>query len=221
MIHGGMAMVMIRWIIGFVMVGTLVNLDAKTCKMTDLLVHKNGYSHQFVFHSNCPLEYMQSEGSRENEIRIFIPTIVKDESIRRNIEKVNVSNDSSYYGIKMFVKDNGIECVINVNPNNLRPHTTPLELQKTTSITGNHGLVVKLHDTQALGEMEAKSGAKRITRFAYADLSKKPTIVVDCGHGGKDSGYCDKVSGLKEKHINKLIGDKVAALLKKKIIESV
>lgn len=216
-----MEMVVMGWIIGFMMLGVSVDLDSKMCKMTDLLVHKNGYSHQFVFHSNCPLDHMQSEGEKDNEIRIFIPTIVKDENIRKNIEKVNASNDSSYYGIKMFVKDNGIECVINVNPDNLRPHATPLELQKTTSITGNHGLVVKLHDTHALGKMEAKSGAKRITRLAYADLSRKPTIVVDCGHGGKDSGYCDKASGLQEKRVNKLIGDKVAQLLKKKIIESV
>ena len=214
-------MVIIRLIISFIMLGLSVDLGAKPCKVTDLLVHKNGYSHQFVFHSNCPLDHTQSDGKQDNEIHLFIPTVVKDESIKKSIEKLNASNDSSYYSIKMFVKDNGIECVINLNSDNLRPHATPLELQKTTSINGSHGLVVKFHDTHALNKMEAKSAAKRITRLAYADLSKKPTIVVDYGHGGKDSGYYDKVSGLQEKSVNKLIGDKVTQLLKKKIIESV
>ena len=193
----------------------------KECRITDFLTHQNGYSHQYVFHSNCPLDHSQHETGNDNEVKIFIPYVVKDAAVRKNIEKMNEGASTSYYSMKMWVKDGGIECVINLNPNNLYAHNTPLELQKTTSITGKHGLLIKLHDGDALNKMQARSGEKRIRMVAHANITTKPTIVLDYGHGGSDSGYCDTKTGLQEKHINKSIGDKVAHLLKKKITKSV
>lgn len=199
-------------------------MDTKSCKITDIFLHKNGYSHQFVLHSNCPLEHEQpSSISKEhgnNEVRFFIPISVKDESVLKNIKTINESNDSSYYSIKLNVKDKGVECVINLNSDNLYNGATAFELQKMKSITGKHGLLIKVHDNNALNKMVANSSNKRIKRLAYFDKLPK-TIAVDCGHGGKDTGYYDKITGLQEKNINKMIGHKVIDLLKKKVTMSV
>ncbi len=193
--------------------------ETKNCKLTDALQHMHGYGDQYVLHSNCPLDPHDIISTQDNEVKFFIPIVVKDAAIKKKINEINDSAATSYYSIKMIITDEGIECSINLNPDNLQLGKALFELQKTRSITGHYGLIIKLHDTHALNTMQAKSAEKRITRLAYAEPLKK-TIVVDCGHGGKDSGYSDK-KGLEEKRINKMIGDRVVEELKKKITMSV
>lgn len=192
--------------------------DPRNCKLTDALRHENDYSHQIVFHSNCPLDHQDMKSSEDHEVKFFIPVIVKDPSMKKKIQALNDSAETSYYSMKMTIKDDGVECSINLKPNNLQAGKALFEVQKTKAITGHHGLLIKLHDTGALQTMLKESEKKRITRLAYVEPFKK-TIVVDCGHGGKDSGYSDK-KGLKEKFINQMIGHRVAEELKKKITTS-
>lgn len=192
----------------------------KTCTIKDTLVYKNGYSHQYVFHSSCPVEYQEIKTDKEYQMRIFIPHPIKDQKVKKSLEEMNVQADSSYHSIKFIPTADGVECIVDLNPDNLGGAKSPLELQKTTSITGSHGLVIKVHNMKALTDMQAKSADKRIKRLAYSAPQSQPTIIVDCGHGGKDGGYSDG-AGLHEKNINKLIGDKVVDLLKKKITRSV
>lgn len=219
--HGGSGMVIVYSRIVLLVLFVLHSVYAQECKITDVLKHGNGYSTVHVLHSNCDMKYSQVETGKDNQVTFFIPFAVKDEALRKSIETMNQDDSTSYYSMKINIKDNGVECVVHLNPENLYTHNTPLEVQKIKSITGKHGLVIKFHDTGALNGMLAKSGAKRIRRVAYAEVGTRPTVVVDYGHGGKDTGYYDKASGIQEKTINRQIGEKVADLLKKKIITSV
>lgn len=193
--------------------------SGKGCLMTRVHQHEGTLSDKYAFHftGNPVCTYIPGEvdeqavaNGKPITLRFFVPLAgIKSGSGKQAVEKLNSAKCKPGYCVKVrtvSAPTKGIQYDIT-----LRLDKCGLEYQSFTSITGERGIMFKFHNQEALKKVNVTTEANRIRRLAYG---KKPKIVVDYAHGGKDPGY---ISGnLREKDINFAIGSAVSSLLKKK-----
>jgi len=78
------------------------------------------------------------------------------------------------------------------------------------------GIVFTFYDKKLLEGIKVKTNP--IIRMASHEI--KPSVIIDCGHGGRDTGAIG-CQGVKEKNITLNIGIQLAALLKEKGIDTI
>jgi N-acetylmuramoyl-L-alanine amidase len=113
---------------------------------------------------------------------------------------------SQDYGISFYEgssQKDGVKCLVMFNPDKIG-----FEYKMFESITGAKGIMFEFHDQKKLKNLSVSTVIKRNA------FLKKPKVILDFGHGGRDGGFSNDY--VQEKEINRQVGLKVASLLKKK-----
>jgi N-acetylmuramoyl-L-alanine amidase len=133
-------------------------------------------------------------------------TIIKSEECIKAIEQLTAFNDKSYHcNIEAVTKPiKGLQCTVTYNPSIIGFEYEPYMQQ---------GIMFKFIHKEKLKQLH-DDRFNPITRLALSD--HKPHIMIDIGHGDRDIGATNAEHGIQEKDINRSIGLKVAALLRKK-----
>jgi len=189
------------------------------CALTKVFIHEGTLSDMFVFHftgdpvcTYIPKAFDEEKIAKGEPLQLtfFVPLgSIKTKQGRNSIHALNNTPCAVDYCVKVknvTVPTKGIQYSITLDPSK-----RGLEYQSFQSITGEKGVMFKFHNQEALEKMNEKTASKRIRRVAFADKAK---IILDYGHGGRDPGFQE--GKIKEKEVNRAIGQKVAKLLKKK-----
>lgn len=199
---------------------------AKTPELTKFFEHKGTLSDKYVFHFSgehpvCNYIPKELDGTKVQEGQLVTLSFVMPQaSIKQGksnelIKQLNQSECHPEYCVKVkpiTAPVKGLEYSITLDLSK-----RGLEYQSFTSITGEKGIIFTFHSQDALKQVNTKTASTRIRRLAQANI--KPTVVVDCGHGGHDGGFTN--GHVQEKDINWQIGSQLADLLKKKGMMSV
>lgn len=189
------------------------------CSLTKVFKHQSDLSDKFVFHftgdpvCNYIPKAIDEERVAQGEplqLTFFVPhATIKSKKSKHAIHALNSAPCGIDYCVRVRsvnAPTKGLQYNITLNPNR-----RGLEYQSFQSITGENGVMFKFHNQKALERVNEKTASKRIRRVAKAEKTK---IMLDFGHGGGDPGFCN--NHVKEKEVNREIGQKVAQLLKKK-----
>jgi len=138
----------------------------------------------------------------------FIPAadIVADHGVRAQLKSLK-QNDTMPYSIDIQVVSKptkGIMLIVKLDPENVL-----FECETYTAIQGQNSVVFKFYDKQLLAQIQKKD--KDMLRMACA--TPKRSVVIDCGHGGSDTGAQGYFS-LKEKDLTLDLGLSLAQLLR-------
>lgn len=118
--------------------------------------------------------------------------------VQKNIERYEDST-GVFWGVKMTQK--GLLCTITYNKNNF-----VIAVEQMVSIKNSAVLVVRVYNKKyTLASMYMDNTSKKNI--------KTPMVVIDCGHGGDDVGAIG-VAKIPEKDIVRIIGEKVACILR-------
>lgn len=197
-------------------------LIGKTPELTKIYQHNGVLSDKWVFHFAgdpvCNYIPKELDGKKiETGQLVTLSFIVPQASITHGkayeaVKQLNQTECHPEYCVKIkhiTAPVKGLEYSITLDLSK-----RGLEYQSFTSITGEKGIIFTFHSQEALKQVNTKTAATRIRRMAQASSAEKPTVVVDCGHGGRDPGFIN--DQVQEKEINWQIGEQVAQLLKKK-----
>lgn len=217
-----LSLMLTQWVQGLSLVAGQQSHQNKPSEMTRAYMHPGNLGDKlvFLFSGNPVCTYIPKNVTEEAlkngepvQLSFMVPLAkIKNKTMKDTIK--NMNNLSCHEDYCLVIKHvetpiKGIEFSIT-----LAPEKRALEYQSFTSITGEKGIVFKFFDQKALKNLNLKT-ANVIRRYAYA---KKPKVIVDFGHGGDDPGYIK--GDLKEKEINRAVGQELVSLLKKKGIRS-
>ncbi|NBP14946.1 N-acetylmuramoyl-L-alanine amidase [bacterium] len=190
-----------------------------TCEMTKVFEHIDGLlgvKYVFLFKGNPICSYDQpviDQSLIDSEVPItlnfFVPCINMSDKSKQAVHEINNKKCHKDYCIRV----RSVETPVKGLRYELTfiPKKRGLEFQTFTSITGEQGIMFVFSDNQALNKVNTVTAENKIRRVASLE---KPTIILDFGHGGQDTGFMR--GDLKEKDINLAIGLEVEKLLKKK-----
>ncbi len=150
------------------------------------------------------------EKSDKKNVRFFLPlTHFASHQIKKLAQQVS-QRPSKGYTMKFAQVERpmrGIQLDVSYDPNEI-----DFTYARFDAISAHKGLAFIFHHKSILQEIQRKS--EGISRLA-CNKTEPPCIVIDCGHGGSDSGKMG-LFATQEKDVNLSIGFKVAAQLKKK-----
>ena len=128
--------------------------------------------------------------------------------VQEMIRKVNALHSPVYsVNVEQIKKPtNSIKISITFNPSKVGMHYDVFD-----SISLQKGVTFRFFNQELLKELNTKSNKPVLN---MATETRKKCIVIDCGHGGSDSGTIG--FDIKEKDLVLAVGNKVADLLKKK-----
>jgi N-acetylmuramoyl-L-alanine amidase len=116
-----------------------------------------------------------------HEVTFFIPQakIANDEA-KQMIAGINTAVQPMYTASVQLIQQptSGIEVKISYDP-----RTVSIEHYLFDAITGAKGLELRLYNKSLLDALRQKGQSVLKT-----SMSKKPTVIIDCGHGGSDKG---------------------------------
>lgn len=138
---------------------------------------------------------------------ILFPDMVQiSDVLKKKIESVNKDTNGIYALIlsPIALPRKGMQLTITYDTNKIS-----LGIDSYPSIKQQHGLIIHVYNKALIQRIQSKDIP--ILKTAYA---LPPKIVIDCGHGGSDTGAVG-CNNLQEKTINLQVGQKVAELLKK------
>lgn len=128
------------------------------------------------------------------------------QEFKRNLE----SSAQGLYNVELHEMENPkrIEMIISYDP-----HLVNVEYDFFDSIKFQKGIAFHFYNKKFINSMNGKFNGNAILQTA--SVSKKPRIIIDPGHGGKDSGTVG-FFGVPEKDITLAVADKVVKTLKQK-----
>lgn len=140
------------------------------------------------------------------EVTFFFPHVtIKNGQCKNMVEQVNGSK-SRLYGMcvtQTKKPTHGVTLSVTYDPKKIA-----LVHEVFEAISTKKGVVFRFYNKDLMKKLQ-KSGNALLQTAA----NDKKRIVIDCGHGGKDSGTIG-VNSIKEKDVNLTIGLQVAQLLK-------
>jgi len=154
-----------------------------------------------------PLSQKIKEVEGNKKMVFFFPmTEVKSAECKKMIKQLNAAEDTVYsVNLEVVTKPiKGVKFILTFNPNNV-----VFEYDAFQSITLQKALVFTFYNKKLLDQLEKKKNAVLQTA-----CNKKPGIVIDCGHGGHDTGAI--YFSTKEKDISMEVGLRVAQALRSK-----
>lgn len=177
--------------------------------ITKVLHHKKVLGDKIVFMSLEPLHCNRVNNiSQKGYDEFFLPNAwFESDDITTVIQNLNQS-PALHYSMtveKVYKPTKGLKVAIQYDPTYI-----DCTQEYFDAISTQKGIIFSFHNKAALEMLRQKTDP--ILRSA--SLSQKPTIVIDCGHGGSDTGARGFYNA-QEKDITLAIGKKVAHLLKK------
>ncbi len=147
------------------------------------------------------------DANEEEQVFFFPHAFIHSRECKQMINRINSGEYDYYLHIEIATEPmSGIKLVIRYDPNKIA-----LEYESFESIGLQKGVVFRLYNKLMLDYLH-KQVNQPILRTS--SISRKPRIVVDCGHGGKDVGAIS-VNGIQEKNICLAVGFELGSLLKK------
>lgn len=142
----------------------------------------------------------------QTNITFFFPLVnIPSAEVRQMITQLqNVKNPLYSIRIQETKNPNGLEVIIGYNSDKVI-----FNYELFDAITLHKGVVFHFYNKALLDTMKNKLNNGSILRTAH--INKRPIIIIDAGHGGKDSGTIG-FFGLKEKDITLAVADKVKKL---------
>lgn len=139
----------------------------------------------------------------------FFPTVTASSALNEMMAHAQKNNSSSYaIALRMVHKpESGLLLSITYDPTKLF-----IDTDQFVAIGLQKGFVVYFFNKLLLDAL--KKNDEKILSTVFKTDKKKMPIVIDCGHGGQDSGAVS-AQGLTEKEVVLTIGTHVAQLLEK------
>lgn len=163
----------------------------------------------FYFAQNPTLEMLkatQNAHGQEERVFLFKGAGMQTAEIKKMVQEFNTTSHALYsVKIEQDAKEHAVKFVVRYNPN-----TIDLQYDSFESVGLEKGLVFRFFNKQLVNRIKEK----RTCILTTACAKKVPGIVIDCGHGGHDSGA--GIDGFFEKNLTMSVGLEVASLLKKK-----
>ena len=148
------------------------------------------------------------KGSESCEKLVFsIPASINSTKILEKIKALNANADNEYCKIAIDHRDNNLFISFEFNPKDVA-----LEVHTFKAIKMEKGVNFTLINKAFLQRLESKKDKPVITTV---QTERPLSIMIDCGHGGRDCGALSILGGF-EKDITLDIGLKVADMLNKK-----
>lgn len=154
----------------------------------------------------------QSQVDSRNQLIFFFPHIADLSNEARLVMKQLNNVKPGSYAISIQQLQGGVQVKVSYDPN-----LVDIKYDSFESIGSQKGLDFTFYDKKLLERLGNKSN-KSVLKTA--SLQKPRKVVVDCGHGGSDSGTIGFFQ-LKEKDITLEVGLQVAKLLHKEGVEVV
>lgn len=196
----------------------LARSHGATCSLSKVFEHTDGLvkKYVFLFQGNPVCTYDQAaidqsliDAQKPITLTFFVPCATMSDKSKQAVHEMNKQPCHNHYCIKVHSVKSPIQGL--KYELTFIPKKRGLEFQTFTSITGEQGIMFVFSDNEVLNRVNTVTAENKIRRVASLE---KPTIILDFGHGGQDTGFMR--GNLKEKDINLAIGLEVQKLLKKK-----
>ena len=139
------------------------------------------------------------------EMVFFFPATKINGAAHGMVKKLNAdSKATSLYQVSVKETAQGTKLIITYDPKKVS-----IESDSFVNIDCLKGLVFRLYNKELLDSLQKSSGSLLRT----ASITGKHSIVIDCGHGGTDTGTIS-ASHLSEKQVALNVGLQVASLLR-------
>ncbi len=179
-------------------------------KLQRLFHHRNVDSDQsvqlgkIVFYFASLAQFNERENiSDENKMMFFIPNVYVDASVEQQIARFN-GLQAKDYAIHVQKVDDGVRIALSFDPKKVA-----VVWGTSVSIKNDAILEFNLYNKEYLNSLNNKPDRL----LSLVSSSRKPRVVIDCGHGGDDYGAVG-YSDLTEKELTLGIGISLAQLLK-------
>lgn len=160
------------------------------------------------FTSEPEIRNMQTPGAdaKRAKLKFFFPGVSSSPEVAAMIEATNSTKTNKYkFQIQEIAKPSkGIELTISFDPEQIM-----IKHDTFDAITKAKGVEFHIYNKQLLQDLQAKG-----THVLRTSQAKKPTIIIDCGHGGTDTGTVGCFS-YAEKNITLAVGKELEKQLKK------
>jgi N-acetylmuramoyl-L-alanine amidase len=158
---------------------------------------------KIVFYFSSVAQLREEGGSSEGQMIIFIPNVYVDASVEQQIDRFNTLQTKDY-SVQVQKSEGGIRIVLSFDPQKIA-----VVWGTSVSIKNDAILEFNLYNKEYLGALNNKPDKL----LSFVASSRKPRIVIDCGHGGDDYGAVG-CNDLTEKELTLGIGVSLAQLLK-------
>lgn len=165
----------------------------------------------FYFAQNPNLHMLKPKNVEQGQERVFLfkGAGIRSPEIKKMVQEFNAVAHTLYsVKIEQDPKEHLIKFVVQYNP-----HDVDLQYDSFESVGLEKGLVFRFFNKQMVKRIKEK----HTSILSTACAKKVSGIVIDCGHGGVDSGA--SINGFLEKDLTMSVGLQVASLLKKKGFE--
>lgn len=164
-----------------------------------------------VFSDEIVINQMPAHAAKKNKLNIFIPDGTMQPSVKNNCDMQSLEDGA--YAVHIAHANSpkkGIQIAIEYDPMRV-----VFARDVLPRVTRERKLVLYFYDKQLLDNLQKKSEVPRIMHAAL-----NPTILIDAGHGGRDSGVIGSTDAI-EKKVCLAVSEKVSELLKKNGIQAV
>ncbi|MBI2774815.1 N-acetylmuramoyl-L-alanine amidase [Candidatus Dependentiae bacterium] len=192
----------------------------KSSIVTKAFFHQGKLSDKVMFYfdveplcNELPARPSQKSGTAMKELVLFFPLTSFSREAKHNLAGLKDTNNSLY---KISLEEvekpiKGLKVYVAYDPESII-----FDYSSCDVISATKGFVMSFHNKKVLEKI--KHASNSVLRYAEAEKPQKKRIVVDFGHGGRDTGTIGCHS-LKEKDLTLQVGRKVVSLLKQKGFE--
>ncbi|HEX2977959.1 MAG TPA: N-acetylmuramoyl-L-alanine amidase [Candidatus Babeliales bacterium] len=192
----------------------------KSSVVTKAFFHQGKLSDKVMFYfdveplcNELPMRSAQKNETGMKELVLFFPLTSLAREAKQNLNSLKDKNNSSY---KISLEEvekpiRGLRISVAYDPESII-----FDYSSCDVISATKGFVMSFHNKKVLEKI--KHASNSVLRYAEAEKPQKKRIVVDFGHGGRDTGTIGCHS-LREKDVTLQVGRKVVSLLKQRGFE--
>lgn len=178
------------------------------------MAHNDGYLEKAnisLYFSGDPhvQEIKNKNLDTETSVTFFFPkAVISAGECEAMVNRINNHNDSYKVTITQVIKPvKGVMLVFTINPN-----TCVVDYERFDSIGLQKGIVFRLYNKELLKKLEQANNQPLLRTLWHTE---KPCIVIDPGHGGRDTGAIG-CTGIQEKQVCLAISTAVGDLLQQR-----